>query len=102
MSSASSSSTTSFERRTLAVRGERLVLTWSRWSDDAGNETTHLALCSSSAKTGESTYEGRFDEDDFEGAVPGARAPVLRRARARRIAESGATLADIVTAAQPR
>ena len=32
------------EWRTLAVRGERLVLVWSRSSDDAGNETSYLAL----------------------------------------------------------
>ena len=28
--------------RTLAVRGERLHLIWSRWSDDDGNETAYL------------------------------------------------------------
>ena len=65
--SASSSSTHVFEARTLAVRGERLHLAWSRWSDDAGNETVQLHV----HELGDDeriAYEGRFDEDDFEGA----------------------------------
>ena len=33
---------THIENRTLAVRGERLWLGWSRWKDDAGNEAAHL------------------------------------------------------------
>jgi ketosteroid isomerase-like protein len=56
-----------FEMRSLAVRGERLHLFWSRWSDDAGNETAHLHV----HEVGDEcriVYEGRFDEDDFEGA----------------------------------
>jgi hypothetical protein len=55
------------EWRTVAVRGERLVLMWSRWSDDAANESSYLALF----EVGDDeqiTYHGRFDGDDFEGA----------------------------------
>jgi hypothetical protein len=55
------------EWRTLAVRGERLELHWSRWSDDAGNETTYLHLVEI-GDDGRITYDSRFDEDDFEGA----------------------------------
>ena len=40
---------------------------WSRWSDDAGNETTHLHV-QEVDDDGLLVYEGRFDEDDFEGA----------------------------------
>ncbi len=58
---------TQFEVRTLAVRGERVALTRSRWSDDAGNETTHLHV-TEVGDEGRITYEGRFDDDDFEGA----------------------------------
>src|SRR5262249_54668920 len=56
-----------FEVRTLAVRGECLQLSWGRWSDDAGNETTQLHL-TEVGEDGRVTYEGRFDGDDFEGA----------------------------------
>ncbi len=56
-----------FEWRILAVRGERLNLNWSRWSDDAGNETSHLHVFEI-GDDGLQIYEGRFDEDDFEGA----------------------------------
>jgi hypothetical protein len=56
-----------FEWRTLAVRGERLELHWSRWSDDAGNETTYLHVVEI-GDDGRITYDSRFDEDDFEGA----------------------------------
>ncbi len=31
-----------FKTRILAVRGERLCLAWSRWSDESGNEATNL------------------------------------------------------------
>ncbi len=58
---------TQFELHVLAVRGERLLLASSRWSDDAGNETSFLHV----AEVGEdrrTTYDGRFDENDFEGA----------------------------------
>ncbi|OBF97109.1 adenylate cyclase [Mycobacterium sp. 852002-51152_SCH6134967] len=53
--------------RTLAVRGERLELRWSRWWDDAGNETVSLNLHEID-DDGRVAYHGRFDEDDFEGA----------------------------------
>lgn len=56
-----------FEGRTLAVRGDRLQLAWSRWSTDTGYETTHL-LVHEVDDSGRITYEGRFDEDDFERA----------------------------------
>lgn len=56
-----------FEGRILAVRGDRLYLAWSRWSTDAGYETAHLLLQEVDGK-GRITYEGRFDEDDFEHA----------------------------------
>ena len=56
-----------FEHRILAVRGERLNLHWSRWSDAAGNETSYLHVYEI-GDDGRQIYEGRFDEDDFEGA----------------------------------
>jgi hypothetical protein len=56
-----------FEWRTLAVRGELLELRRSRWWDDAGNETTYLHVFEI-GDDGRVTYDGRFDEDDFEGA----------------------------------
>lgn len=56
-----------FEWGVLAVRGERLQMSWSRWSDDSGNETTHLHI--QQIDVGDHiVYEGRFDEDDFEDA----------------------------------
>jgi class 3 adenylate cyclase/ketosteroid isomerase-like protein len=58
---------TQFERRTLAVRGENLHLTWSRSYNDAGYETTCLHV-SEIGNDGRFIYEGRFDEDDFETA----------------------------------
>ena len=56
-----------FEARTLAVRGDRLQLSWTRWSDDAGNETEYLHVFEL-GDDGRIAYAGRFDEDDFEGA----------------------------------
>ena len=56
-----------YEARTLAVRGERLHLAWTRLSDDAGNETVRLDL-GELGDDGRIAYAGRFDEDDFEGA----------------------------------
>ena len=56
-----------FEWRTLAVRGQRISLSSSRWSDDAGNETTHLHVFEI-GEDGLIAYEGRFDEDDFASA----------------------------------
>ena len=61
------SSTTTLNGALLAVRGERLNLLSSRWSDDAGNETSHLHVFEI-GDDGLIVYEGRFDEDDFEGA----------------------------------
>jgi class 3 adenylate cyclase/ketosteroid isomerase-like protein len=56
-----------FERRILAVRGDTLNLNWTRWSDDAGYETSYLHVHEIGGD-GRIIYEGRFDEDDFEGA----------------------------------
>ncbi|MCB0945200.1 MAG: adenylate cyclase, partial [Mycobacterium sp.] len=56
-----------FENRTLAVRGDRLCLAWSRWQDDTGNEAIHLHVIEL-GEDGLIGYEGRFDEDDFEAA----------------------------------
>jgi ketosteroid isomerase-like protein len=56
-----------FAARTLAVRGERLHLGWGRWSNDDGYETAYLFV-HEIGEDGRIIYEGRFDEDDFEGA----------------------------------
>jgi hypothetical protein len=56
-----------FQVRVLAVRGEKLNLNWTRWSDDAGNETVFLHVCEVD-DDGRLKYGARFDEDDFEGA----------------------------------
>jgi ketosteroid isomerase-like protein len=56
-----------FEQHHLAVRGHRLELHRSRWSDDAGNETAFLHVVEI-GDDGRITYDARFDEDDFEGA----------------------------------
>ncbi len=56
-----------FEGRTLAVRGERLHLGWIRWSNDSGFETCYL-IVHEVDENRRIAYEGRFDEDDFEGA----------------------------------
>ena len=61
-----------FEWRTLAVRGERLHLLSSRWSDESGNETVQLHV-HELGDDGRIGYEGRFDEDDFEGAYRNSR-----------------------------
>jgi len=56
-----------FERRVLAVRGERLSLAWSRWCDAAGNETSYLHVY----ELGDDDLiarDIRFDENDFDGA----------------------------------
>ncbi|OBK72686.1 nuclear transport factor 2 family protein [Mycobacterium sp. 1164985.4] len=81
-----------FEGRTLAVRGDRLQLGWSRWSTDAGYETTHLILHEVD-DSGRITYEGRFDEDDFEHAYR----ELTRRycvGEGAAVAEAEATLAE--------
>ena len=85
-----------FEVRTLAVRGERLQLSWSRWSDEAGNETTHLHV-TEVGDDGRTTHDGRFDGDDFEGAYR----ELERRYYAGEgaaFAEAGAVAIDFVTA----
>ncbi len=56
-----------FESRLVAVRGERLSLTWTRWSDDAGNESRYLVVIEA-GDDGLIQYQARFDEDDFENA----------------------------------
>ena len=66
-SHASSSSTPHFESRTLAVRGEHLLLGSSTWSSDAGFRTAYLHVVET-GDDGRIVYEARFDEDDFEGA----------------------------------
>lgn len=53
-----------FEIRTLAVRGERLCLSWTRWSDDPGNAAVNLHV-TQLGEDGLVVYEGFFDEDDF-------------------------------------
>ncbi len=78
-----------FEHRVLAVRGERLNLNWSRWSDVAGNETSYLHVVEI-GDDGLQIYEGRFDEDDFEGAY--------RELERRYLAGEGAEFAESVAA----
>ncbi|WP_319433046.1 AAA family ATPase [Mycobacterium sp. RTGN5] len=56
-----------FEARTLAVRGENLVLAWSQWADDAGNESAHLHVFDVDDKA-RIAVDVRFDEDDFDSA----------------------------------
>jgi hypothetical protein len=73
------------EWRTLAVRGECQELHRSRWSDDAGNETNYLHVVEI-GDDGRVTYDGRFDEDDFEGAY--------RELEGRYYASEGAAFAD--------
>ena len=58
---------TQFESRVLAVRGQRLHLLWSSWSGDDGNESKTFYVTETD-DNGLVCYEGRFDEDDFEGA----------------------------------
>jgi hypothetical protein len=91
---------TQFEVRTLAVRGERLGLCWTRWSDDAGNETTNLHV-TKVGDDGRITYEGRFDDDDFEGAYRELDCRYYAGEGAA-YAESGATVADSIVAVNSR
>ncbi len=58
---------TRFENRMLAVRGDRLALGWSLWSDEAGNEATHLHLVGVD-EDGLINYHARFEADDFDSA----------------------------------
>lgn len=54
--------------RTLAVRGERLELRWSRLWDDAGNEAVTLNVLEAD-DDGRIDYFGRFDDDDLDNAT---------------------------------
>ena len=56
-----------FEGHTLAVRGDTLQLARSRWSNEAGYETSYLHVTEIDGD-GRISYYGRFDENDFEGA----------------------------------
>ena len=76
---------TQFEHRVLAVRGQRLVLFWSRWSDPNGNETIGLFVHETDDH-GRITHTARFDEDDFESAY--------RELEGRYYAGEGAAFAD--------
>jgi class 3 adenylate cyclase len=58
---------TEFEGRTFAVRGDRLHLGRSRWSNSSGFETAYLFVHEVD-ESEQIVYEGRFDEDDFESA----------------------------------
>ncbi|KUI40636.1 adenylate cyclase [Mycobacterium sp. GA-1199] len=85
-----------FEMRILAVRGDRLNLHWTRWSDNAGNETAYLHVVEID-NDGRQAYEGRFDEGDFENAY----LELERRYYAfegAAFAESGSVLTDWVAA----
>ncbi len=81
-----------FEYRKLAVRGDRLALLWSRWLDDSGNETAYLHVREID-DDGRFTYDGRFDEDDFEGAY--------RELERRYYAAEGAAFAEAGLDARP-
>ncbi len=85
-----------FESRTLAVRGMRLALGWSRWSDAAGNQTEYLHVFET-GEDGRIVYDGRFDEDDFDSAY----AELERRYYAGEgaaVADSGRVTVDYVSA----
>ena len=77
-----------FDGRTLAVRGERLHLSWTRWSNDSGFETSYLIVHDVDDE-GRIVYEGRFDGDDFEGAY--------RELTRRYCAGEGAAFAEVAT-----
>jgi hypothetical protein len=76
-----------FEGRTLAVRGESLCLSWSRWTNDGGYETTYLFLHQVD-DSGQFIYEGRFDEDDFDAAY--------RELQQRYADQEGAAFAELI------
>lgn len=85
-----------FEFRGLAIRGDRLSMGWTRWSDSAGNETCYLHVMETNDE-GRLDYAARFDEDDFEGAY----AELERRYYAGEgaaFAENGLASANYVTA----
>ena len=65
------------------------ICNWSRWSDVAGNETSYLHVVEI-GDDGLQIYEGRFDEDDFEGAY--------RELERRYLAGEGAEFAESVAA----
>ena len=74
-----------FQDHTLAVRGDRLCLFWSRWSDDTGNQATHLHV----VELGDDGLIASllyFDEDDFRAAY--------RELEARYYAGEGAAYAN--------
>jgi hypothetical protein len=77
-----------FDGRILAVRGEHLMLAWSRWSNESGFETNYLIVheVDDDARV---VYEGRFDEDDFEAAY--------RELTRRYCAGEGAAFAEVAT-----
>ena len=78
------------------MRGDRLQLSWARWSDEAGNETTPLHLVEI-GDSGRITYDARFDDNDFEGAYR----ELERRYYAGEgaaFAEAGALAIDFMTA----
>ncbi len=62
------------------MRGERLHLVWSRWSNESGFETCYLIVHEVNER-GQVIYEGRFDEDDFEDAYRELDPALLRRRR---------------------
>lgn len=85
-----------FEGRTLAVRGERLSLYWSRWSDEAGNRSDYLHVFEV-GDDGRIAYQASFDDDDFIGAYR----ELERRYYADEgaaYAQSGATTAESIVA----
>lgn len=51
----------------MAVRGDRLHLGWTRWSNESGFESCYLQVHEVD-KSGRVIYEGRFDEEDFDAA----------------------------------
>ncbi|ORB68822.1 nuclear transport factor 2 family protein [Mycolicibacterium tusciae] len=86
-----------FEWRILAVRGDRLNMNWSAWSDDAGNESGYLHVFEI-AEDGRQIYEGRFDDDDFDGAYRELEERYYRGEGAA-YAQAGATATEYATAA---
>jgi len=62
-----SRSTTTSRATRWPFEGDRLCLTWSRWSDDTGNESSHLHLIELGADGLIARYL-YFDEDDFRTA----------------------------------
>ncbi len=88
-----------FEIRTVAVRGESLALAWSRWADDAGNESQHVHVIEVDSH-GRIAVDVRFDPDDFNSACRELDHRYYTGEGAA-YAAAGATLAEIMTAASP-